>query len=98
MKVSEATVPVSSGPGAPSNGLSAMGSSAIGGPMIVDGADPRDVDLVQLLTPEGERVDHPHYAFTGGDEQIKSFYRDMVLTRRIDAEATALQRQGELGI
>ena len=29
---------------------------------------------------------------------IRGFYRDMVLTRRIDTEATALQRHGELGI
>ena len=57
-----------------------------------------DVELVQLLTPEGERVEHPEYAFAGDDEQVKGFYRDMVLTRRIDAEAIALQRQGELGI
>jgi pyruvate dehydrogenase E1 component alpha subunit len=57
-----------------------------------------DPELVQLLTPEGIRVDHPDYAFTGDDEQVKGFYRDMVLTRRIDTEATALQRHGELGI
>ena len=57
-----------------------------------------DAELVQLLTPEGERVDHPDYAFAGDDEQVTGFYRDMVLTRRIDAEAIALQRQGELGI
>ena len=57
-----------------------------------------DPELVQLLTPEGERIDHPDYAFVGDDEQIQGFYRDMVLTRRIDAEATALQRQGELGL
>jgi 2-oxoisovalerate dehydrogenase E1 component alpha subunit len=57
-----------------------------------------DVELVQLLTPEGERVEHSDYAFEGDDEQILGFYRDMVLTRRIDTEATALQRQGELGI
>ncbi|MGN6600167.1 MAG: pyruvate dehydrogenase (acetyl-transferring) E1 component subunit alpha [Actinomycetes bacterium] len=55
-------------------------------------------DLVQLLTPEGERVEHPDYAFDLGDEAIKDFYRDLVLTRRVDLEATALQRQGELGI
>jgi pyruvate dehydrogenase E1 component alpha subunit len=57
-----------------------------------------EVELVQLLTPEGERLEHPEYSFSGDDDQIKSFYRDMVLTRRIDAEATALQRQGELGL
>ncbi len=53
---------------------------------------------VQLLTPEGERREHPDYSFDLDDEAIKGFYRDLVLTRRIDAEATALQRHGELGI
>jgi len=54
--------------------------------------------MVQLLTPDGERVEHPDFAFSLDDEAIKGFYRDMVLTRRIDVEATALQRHGELGI
>ncbi|HEU4545976.1 MAG TPA: thiamine pyrophosphate-dependent enzyme, partial [Microlunatus sp.] len=54
--------------------------------------------MVQLLTPEGERVEHPDFSFDLDDEAIKGFYRDMVLTRRIDTEATALQRHGELGI
>ena len=31
-------------------------------------------------------------------EELRGLYRDMVLTRRFDAEATALQRQGELGL
>ncbi len=57
-----------------------------------------DVELVQLLTPEGLRVEHEDYAFTGDDEQVRGLYRDMVLSRRVDAEATALQRQGELGV
>ncbi len=57
-----------------------------------------EVELVQLLTPEGLRVEHADYAFTGDDEQIRGFYHDMVLSRRVDAEATALQRQGELGV
>ena len=55
-------------------------------------------DLVQLLTPEGERREHPDYRCDLDDEQVKGLYRDLVLTRRIDTEATALQRQGELGI
>ncbi|HET6627601.1 MAG TPA: pyruvate dehydrogenase (acetyl-transferring) E1 component subunit alpha [Nocardioidaceae bacterium] len=59
--------------------------------------------MVQLLTPEGERVEHPDFSFDAGDgadedEVIRGFYRDMMLTRRIDTEATALQRHGELGI
>jgi 2-oxoisovalerate dehydrogenase E1 component alpha subunit len=58
-------------------------------------------ELVQLLTPEGERRDHPAYSsyVDGLDEQaLRGLYRDLVLVRRVDAEATALQRQGELGI
>jgi 2-oxoisovalerate dehydrogenase E1 component alpha subunit len=55
-----------------------------------------DFELIQLLTPEGERVEHPEYPL--GDVDIKGMYRDMVLVRRIDTEAIALQRQGELGI
>ena len=60
-----------------------------------EGAGP---ELIQLLTPEGERVEHPDFAFDLDDTAITGFYRDLVLTRRIDTEATALQRQGELGI
>jgi pyruvate dehydrogenase E1 component alpha subunit len=55
-------------------------------------------ELVQLLTPEGERVSHPDYDVDLTDEEYRGFYRDLVLVRRIDIEATALQRQGELGI
>ncbi len=53
---------------------------------------------VQLLTPQGERVEHPDHAFTGGDDEVRDFYADMVRVRRVDAEAIALQRQGELGL
>ncbi len=55
-------------------------------------------ELVQLLTPEGERLHHPDYDVDLTDEQYRELYRDLVLVRRIDVEATALQRQGELGI
>jgi len=56
------------------------------------------VELVQLLTPEGERVSHPDYDISLTDDEYRELYRDLVLTRRVDTEATALQRQGELGI
>jgi pyruvate dehydrogenase E1 component alpha subunit len=59
---------------------------------------PGQPDLVQLLTPEGERVEHPDYALDVTDEELRSLYRDLALVRRWDVEATALQRQGELGI
>ncbi|MCW2816887.1 MAG: hypothetical protein JWN84_4342 [Nocardioides sp.] len=55
-------------------------------------------ELVQLLTPEGERVHHPDYDVDLTDDEYRELYRDLVLVRRIDVEATALQRQGELGI
>jgi 2-oxoisovalerate dehydrogenase E1 component alpha subunit len=55
-------------------------------------------ELVQLLTPEGELVDHPEFSVDFTDADLRGLYRDLVLVRRIDAEATALQRQGELGI
>ncbi|WP_221891289.1 pyruvate dehydrogenase (acetyl-transferring) E1 component subunit alpha [Microbispora sp. KK1-11] len=55
-------------------------------------------DLVQLLTPEGERVAHPEYDLDLSKSQYRGLYRDMALVRRIDREAFALQRLGELGM
>lgn len=60
-----------------------------------------DATGVQLLTPEGERVADPHYdaiISSLDDLEYRGLYRDMALVRRIDVEATALQRQGELGL
>src|SRR3954470_8562104 len=59
---------------------------------------PGQPPLVQLLTPEGQRVEHPEYSLDVSDEELRSLYRDLALVRRWDVEATALQRQGELGI
>jgi pyruvate dehydrogenase E1 component alpha subunit len=67
-------------------------------PVISPGPTPSDPPLVQLLTPEGERVQHPTYSVDLSDEELRGLYRDLVLVRRVDSEATALQRQGELGI
>jgi pyruvate dehydrogenase E1 component alpha subunit len=55
-------------------------------------------DMVQLLTPEGLRVERADYPLEVTDEEIAQIYRDLVLVRRIDTEAIALQRQGELGL
>ena len=55
-------------------------------------------DLVQLLTPEGQRVSHPQFDLQISPAEIQSLYRDMVLIRRADREANALQRQGQLGL
>ena len=58
----------------------------------------REPEFVQLLTPDGERVDHPEYSVDFTDEEFRGLYRDMVIVRKLDTESTALQRQGELGI
>jgi 2-oxoisovalerate dehydrogenase E1 component subunit alpha len=58
-------------------------------------------DPVQLLTPEGERVPDERfdrYAADVDTAALQGYYRDMVLVRRFDREANALQRQGQLGI
>jgi pyruvate dehydrogenase E1 component alpha subunit len=54
--------------------------------------------MVQLLTPEGTRVDHPDFSFDGSNDEIRALYRDLALVRRLDIEGTALQRHGELGL
>ncbi|GAC1381572.1 MAG: pyruvate dehydrogenase (acetyl-transferring) E1 component subunit alpha [Pseudarthrobacter sp.] len=58
-------------------------------------------NLIQLITPQGERVSHPEFdpwVKDIGDEQLCSLFEDLTVIRRIDVEATALQRQGELGL
>jgi len=62
------------------------------------GDPPAEPEFVQLLTPDGDRVEHPDYAVDFTDEEYRGLYRDLVIVRKLDAEATALQRQGELGI
>src|SRR5688500_9166861 len=54
--------------------------------------------MVQLLTPEGVRREHPDYRYEGDARSIAEFYRQMVLVRRVDTEGFALQRHGELGL
>ena len=71
------------------------------------GHDPREAefigqeDFVQLVTPAGERIPSPGFdpwVADVTDEQLADLYEDLVVVRRIDTEATALQRQGELGL
>jgi pyruvate dehydrogenase E1 component alpha subunit len=57
-----------------------------------------DAGGVQLLTPDGERRRHPDYQGDSEPAQLRAFYRDMTVLRRLDAEGTRLQRQGELGL
>ncbi|MFI0366367.1 pyruvate dehydrogenase (acetyl-transferring) E1 component subunit alpha [Actinomadura sp. 1N219] len=55
-------------------------------------------ELVQLLTPEGERVEHPDYPLDLSAEEVRDLYRDLVIVRRLDLESVALTRQGEVGL
>lgn len=56
---------------------------------------------VQLIQPDGARVCRPewdrHVADVGPNELL-TLYRDLVISRRIDLEAVALQRQGEIAL
>jgi pyruvate dehydrogenase E1 component alpha subunit len=67
-------------------------------PESLDGPTGSRAELIQLLTPEGERADHPDYPLDLTSDEVKALYRDLVMIRRVDTEAIALQRQGELGI
>ncbi|MBG6217416.1 pyruvate dehydrogenase E1 component alpha subunit [Arthrobacter sp. CAN_A6] len=58
-------------------------------------------DLIQLIDALGTRHPNPHYDPLVADVDgaaLQALYEDMVVVRRIDAEATALQRQGELAL
>lgn len=73
---------------------------------LADGPDPDPhpsqlEDIVQLITPNGDRVESPGFdpwVADVSDDQLVGLYEDMVVIRRIDSEATALQRQGELAL
>ena len=62
------------------------------------------VPMVQMLSPEGDFAVPKNYAEYGSyierltEEDFLKFYRDMARCRRFDNEATALQRQGQLGL
>ena len=56
---------------------------------------------VQLIQPDGRRVLNREYGQMVSDigpTQLRQLYEDLVVVRRIDSEATALQRQGELAL
>ena len=57
--------------------------------------------LVQLISVDGQRtVGCPYWDLVADVDaaQLRDLYRDLVVVRRIDAEAMALQRQGELAL
>jgi 2-oxoisovalerate dehydrogenase E1 component alpha subunit len=64
------------------------------GPDLVEVFGPSQQDggpeLVQLLTPEGERVHHPDFDRDFSAEELRGFYRDMVLTQLLGQEAAQI--------
>ena len=85
----------------PRNNSATRSRSTRGKPAATGDAAP---GMVQLLTPDGKRIDSARdpygteYTVDFTDEEYRGLYHDMVVVRRLDAEAEALQRQGELGI
>lgn len=57
-------------------------------------------ELIQIVAPDGARAEASEFSESVADittDKLCDLYEDLVVVRRIDAEATALQRQGELG-
>ena len=57
--------------------------------------------VVQLLSASGERVEAPGFddkVLDLGHVELRGLFEDMTVIRRLDTEATALQRQGQLGL
>ena len=60
--------------------------------------------MIQLLSADGTRTPHEEFdevLEAGGlatPERLRGYYRDMVMIRAADLEATSLQRQGQLGL
>jgi pyruvate dehydrogenase E1 component alpha subunit len=70
----------------------------------VTSEDFKSASMVQMLSVEGEFSIPEQFAEYGAyiekltNEDFLKFYRDMATMRRFDGEATALQRQGQLGL
>ncbi|MDS2173058.1 MULTISPECIES: thiamine pyrophosphate-dependent enzyme [unclassified Nesterenkonia] len=56
---------------------------------------------IQLLAPDGTYTEHDvysEYIAALGEQDLRDLYRLMATERRMDAEATSLQRQGQLAL
>ncbi|VXB47066.1 3-methyl-2-oxobutanoate dehydrogenase subunit alpha [Arthrobacter sp. 9V] len=53
---------------------------------------------IQLLSQDGNLLSHPDLSLDQDTVDGAALLRDMIMTRRVDTEAIALQRQGELGL
>src|SRR5690554_8159698 len=58
----------------------------------------RMLDADGVLSTDGVAEEYLQYIERLTDAQLQRFHRDMVVTRRIDVEATNLQKQGEMGL
>lgn len=91
-------------PGPGRNGADDGGTAALGpasGTVLPGPARAGADDLVQLIDHHGVRHPHGYYDDLVSDVDgpaLQKLYEDMVMVRRIDAEATSLQRQGELAL
>ena len=68
---------------------------------VSDALDGQAVPTLTLLTPDGVRITQgPEAARVADvdDAGLADLYRQMLVQRRIDAEGTALQRQGQLAL
>ncbi|WP_374629514.1 thiamine pyrophosphate-dependent dehydrogenase E1 component subunit alpha [Frankia sp. AgPm24] len=72
----------------------AMSPAADDPPVDVAASDPRP----EIGEPSAVDLDLPALVADLTPADLVGFYRDMVLVRRFDEEATSLQRQGELGL
>lgn len=62
---------------------------------------PQEVQPIQLLTPDGKLAENEVYSpyiASLSAEKLRELYRHMAMERRLDAEATSLQRQGQLAL
>jgi pyruvate dehydrogenase E1 component alpha subunit len=55
-------------------------------------------DTVRILAPDGKADQAARKGLGLKDEDLRQLFRHMVLTRNVDLECTALQRQGELAV
>ncbi|MGO4385228.1 pyruvate dehydrogenase (acetyl-transferring) E1 component subunit alpha [Specibacter sp. RAF43] len=67
----------------------------------LDSGSSPQLGIHQLIAADGTETDDPELSPLVADvdsEQLVQLYADMVIIRRIDVEATALQRQGQLAL
>jgi 2-oxoisovalerate dehydrogenase E1 component alpha subunit len=55
-------------------------------------------EQIRLLADDGTLLEHDTYKVNLSDDELRDLYVQLVVVRRIDAEGTNLQRQGQLGI